>query len=741
MRALMQQGLIGANAPATAPRPPGSAGGPGSRLGAGGGTAAPRPPGPRPADRDLRKQPTGGPAGAGHVAPPPPVEDEDERRGKTGGRLGSTADRAGRRAKRTERANERSRVTSPVSVSQLIGGEEEEGGGRRSRGPRRAHKGGRTALASARKSSAQIEPPITVRSLSEAIGIKANQLIKNLMALGQMATINTSLDDETAQMISMEFGVDLEVVRPESQEDILIRKIKERNEAEVDLQPRAPVITILGHVDHGKTSLLDRIRKANVVATESGGITQHIGAYQIEHDGKKITFVDTPGHEAFTAMRARGANVTDIVILVVAADDGVMPQTQEAISHARAAEVPVVVALNKIDLPNVDTPANINKIYGELSQQGLIPEDYQGDTPVVKTSTVTGQGIDDLLATLDAVAELHELKADASRPATGTCLEASKSEGRGVVATVLVQDGTLRVGDVMVCGEAYGRVRAIFDDTGRIVSEAPPAMPVEVSGLEEVPSAGETFAIVEDIAVARDIAEARRTRTRGATLHEQQAITLENLFSKMAERKLKSLNLILKADVQGSLEALLKELGKLENDEVPIRILHKGVGAITESDIILADASAAIVIGFRVAPEDRAVSLAEVKKIDVRRYDIIYQVTDEIKKAVEGMLVPEVKEVHLGRATVRQVFKISKVGTVAGCFVTQGTIERSAKARVIREGREIYKGSIEALKRFKDDVKEVAQNFECGIKIANFDDIKVDDTIEAYRIDVIRRTL
>jgi translation initiation factor IF-2 len=690
----------------------------------------------------MRRPPIGGPAGGpGPIAPPPPTsEEEDDRKGKGGGRLGSTADRAGRRAKRTERANERSRVSSPVPASQIIGGEDEDGG-RRSRGPRRAHKGGRSALATARKSQAQIQPPVNVRSLSEAIGIKVNELIKRLMALGHMANVNTALDDDTAAMLSLEFGVDLEIVRAKTAEEELEASFAPLDGVQEGLEPRPPVITILGHVDHGKTSLLDRIRKANVVATETGGITQHIGAYQIEHDGKKITFVDTPGHEAFTAMRARGANVTDIVVLVVAADDGVMPQTQEAIAHAKAAEVPVVVALNKIDLPNVDTSANINKIYGELSQQGLIPEEYQGDTPVVKTSTVNGRGIDDLLATLDALAEIHELKANPNRPATGTCLEASKSEGRGVVATALVQDGTLKVGDVMVCGEAYGRVRALFDDTGRPVPEAPPAMPVEVSGLDEVPSAGETFAIVDDIAVAREIAEARRTRARGSSLHEQQAVTLENLFSKMAEKKLKSLNLILKADVQGSLEALLKELAKLENDEVPIRVLHKAVGAITESDIILADASQAIVIGFRVAPEDRAVSLADTKKIDIRRYDIIYQVTDEIKKAVEGMLVPEVKEVHLGRATVRQVFKISKVGTVAGCFVTQGTIERSAKARIIREGREVYKGQIEALKRFKDDVKEVAQNFECGIKIANFDDIKVDDTIEAYRIDVIRRTL
>ncbi|MBX6315585.1 MAG: translation initiation factor IF-2, partial [Isosphaeraceae bacterium] len=680
------------------------------------------------------------PGGGGPVAPPPApvVEEEEERRGK-GARLGSPAERATRRAKRSDRARERV-VSSPVPVSAVIGESDEEV--RQTRGPRRAHKGtGRGATATIRKTHAEIEPPITVRSLCEAIGVQAKDVLRKLMnTTGQLLTINATLDEETALEVALEFGIELEIVHERTAEEELEAAIAAHEEDTENLQPRPPVITILGHVDHGKTSLLDRIRRSNVVATESGGITQHIGAYQVEHNGKKITFVDTPGHEAFTAMRARGANVTDIVVLVVAADDGVMPQTKEAIDHAKAAEVPIVVALNKIDLPGADSPANISKIYNELSQQGLIPEEYGGDVPVVKTSTVTGQGIEDLLATLDALAELHELKANPDRPAIGTCLEASKTEGRGVVATVLVQDGTLRVGDVLVCGAGYGRVRALFDDQGRSVHEAPPALPVEVSGLDEVPTAGEKFAVLDDISRAREIAEARRLRTRGAAI-ERPAITLENLFSNIAQQKVKSLNLILKADVQGSLEALTKELEKLENPEVPIRVLLKGVGAITESDVLLADASEAIIIGFRVVPEDRAVALAEEKQIDIRRYDIIYQVTDEIKKAIEGMLVPEVKETHLGRASVRQIFKISKVGTVAGCFVTQGTIVRGAQARLIREGREIYKGTIEALKRFKEDVKEVAQNFECGIKIANFDDLKVDDVIEAYRIDVIRRTL
>ncbi|MGO9465119.1 MAG: translation initiation factor IF-2 [Isosphaeraceae bacterium] len=733
--ALMRAGQLG-----THPAPRGGPGSPGGgprvigqpHRGPGPGTGAPRTIGPQPLP--------GGPPGPRRAGPPPPpsvvTDEEEERKGKTG-RLGSAADRAGRRARRSERAGER-RVTSPLPAAVLLSEEEEL---RRTRsGIKKSRGGQRTALAPVRKSHVEIEPPITVRSLSETIGVKANDLIRKLMSMNQLATINASLDEELAVMLAMECGVELVVVRERTAEDDFLAAFESTSSAE-NLQPRPPVITILGHVDHGKTSLLDRIRKSNVVESESGGITQHIGAYQVESNGRAITFVDTPGHEAFTSMRARGANVTDIVVLVVAADDGVMPQTIEAIAHAKAAEVPIVVALNKIDLPNVDTLANINKIYGELAQQGLHPVEWGGDVEIVKTSATTGQGIAELLATLETLADLHELKADPTRPATGTCLEASLSEGRGVVATILVQDGTLRVGDVIVCGDGFGRVRALFNDRGRSIDLAGPSTPVEVSGLDVVPSAGESFAVADDISRAREVAETRRVRARDLAHADRQTVTLENLYTKMAEQSLKSLNLILKADVQGSIEALTKELEKLENAEVPIRVLLKAVGGISESDIVLADASQAIVIGFRVAPEDRALALAEEKKIEIRRYDIIYQVTDDIKKAVEGMLVPEVKEVHLGRAVVRQVFKISKVGTVAGCFVTQGTIERSAKVRLIREGREIYKGAIEALKRFKEDVKEVPQNFECGIKIGNFDDVKVDDVIEAYRIDVIRRTL
>jgi translation initiation factor IF-2 len=737
MLALMKSGQL--NAFPT----PGGHGGPGGSMRGG---QPQRGPGPAPGQPrsgptlgagSIARRPLAGPGSLAPPAPPMTAEEEEDKKNKTG-RLGSVADRAGRRARRSERAVDR-RVTSPVPAAALLSDDDDtrrtRSGGKKSRG------GQRIAVAPSRKSHAEIEPPITIRGLSLAIGVKANDLIRKLMGMNQLATINASLDDEVATMLALEFGIELEVVHLRTAEDDLLDSFASSGTSSENLLPRPPVITILGHVDHGKTSLLDRIRKSNVVDSESGGITQHIGAYQVESEGRPITFVDTPGHEAFTSMRARGANVTDIVVLVVAADDGVMPQTVEAIAHAKAAGVPIVVALNKIDLPNVDNPSNINKIFGELAQQGLNPVEWGGDTEIVKTSASTGLGITDLLATLETIAELHELKADPTRPATGTCLEASLSEGRGVLASVLVQDGTLRVGDVIVCGDGFGRVRALFNDKGKAIDEAGPSTPVEISGLDVVPSAGENFGVIDDISRARDVAETRRVRARDLAHADRQAVTLENLYSKMAEQKLKSLNLILKADVQGSLEALMKELEKLENAEVPIRVLLKAVGGISESDIVLADASQAIVIGFRVAPEDRAITLADDKKIEIRRYDIIYQVTDDIKKAVEGMLIPEVKEVHLGRAVVRQVFRISKVGAVAGCFVTQGTIERSSKVRLIREGREIYKGSIEALKRFKDDVKDVPQNFECGIKIGNFDDVKADDVIEAYRIDIIRRTL
>ncbi len=690
------------------------------------GTLGQRPPGVQ----SIAPQ---GSMGLPGTSPPvglPSVIDEEEERRKNG-KGGNVNERAARREQRTSRQT--SRVTSPVSVDSLIGADDDESMHRRSRRPK--HKS-QQVIQQTRKDFAELEPPVNVRSLSEAIGVKANEIMTLLFKQGKAVRINDALPEQTAMELALEFGVELKIVHERTAEDDMLDIFIDQTE-EGEKETRPPIITILGHVDHGKTSLLDRIRKSDVAAHESGGITQHIGAYQVSHNGHQITFLDTPGHEAFTSMRARGANVTDIVVLVVAADDGVMPQTEEAISHAKAAEVPIIVALNKIDLPT----DNINRIFGELSQHGLVPEEYGGDTLVVKTSAHTGLGIPDLLENLLLIAELKDLKGNKNRPAVGTCLEAQVSEGRGVVATMLVEDGTLKVGDVVVCGNGYGRVRAMYNHRGESIEAAGPSMPVEVSGLDEVPVAGEKFAVLPDLSKAREIAGARKERSRELERSERSAVTLENLFDRMKEQRVRSLNIILKADVQGSLEALTKELEKLENAEIPIRILHRAVGGITESDVQLADASQAIIIGFRVAPEDRAISMADDKNIDIRRYDIIYQVTDEVKKAIEGMLVPEIKVVHLGRAAVRQVFKISKIGTVAGCFVTSGTIERTAKVRLVRDGREIYKGSLEALKRFKDDVREVREGFECGIRISNYDDVKVDDIIEAFKIEEIRRTL
>ena len=722
LKKMMESGQI--KSVASPAKPPGPAQGP-ARPGTT-GTLGQRPPGVQGAG------PLGG-TGAPVSAPPggypSPVDEEEER--KRAGKGGSPNERAARREQRTTRQT--NRVTSPVSVDAIIGGDDDESMHRRGRRPKsKSHQ----VPQQTRKDFAELEPPVNVRSLSEAIGVKANEIMTLLFKQGKAVRINDALPEQTAMELALEFGVELKIVHERTAEDDMLDVFIDQTE-EGEKETRPPIITILGHVDHGKTSLLDRIRKSDVAAHESGGITQHIGAYQVSHNGHQITFLDTPGHEAFTSMRARGANVTDIVVLVVAADDGVMPQTEEAISHAKAAEVPIIVALNKIDLPNV----NINRIFGELSQHGLVPEEYGGDTLVVKTSAQTGQGIPDLLENLLLIAELKDLKGNRHRPAVGTCLESQVSEGRGVVATMLVEDGTLKVGDVVVCGNGYGRVRAMYNHRGEPVEQAGPSTPVEVSGLDEVPVAGEKFAVLSDLSKAREIAGARKERSRELERSERSAVTLENLFDRMKEQRVRSLNIILKADVQGSLEALTKELEKLENAEIPIRILHRAVGGITESDIQLADASQAIVIGFRVAPEDRAISMADDKNIDIRRYDIIYQVTDEVKKAIEGMLVPEIKVVHLGRAAVRQVFKISKIGTVAGCFVTSGTIERTAKVRLVREGREIYKGSLEALKRFKDDVREVREGFECGIRIANYDDVKVDDIIEAFKIEEIRRTL
>lgn len=586
-----------------------------------------------------------------------------------------------------------------------------------------------------------VETPITVRSFSEAIGVRANDILKKLMERKQMVTINAPLEEAVAEELAIELGFDIELKRPYDAEVELLETAG-KEDAEEELQPRAPIVTIMGHVDHGKTSLLDRIRESNVVATEAGGITQHLRAWRVEHGGRPITFLDTPGHEAFTQMRARGANVTDIVVLVVAADDGIMPQTDEAISHAKAAGVPIIVCINKVDLPN----ANVMKTRTQLYSRELLPDDQGGDTPIIETvaNKDRARGINELLDMISLVAELKELKANPNRPATGVCLEARIDGDEGVQATLLVQNGTLRKGDVLVCGAAYGRVRAMFSDLGKPLEEAGPSVPVRVMGLDYPPNADDKFHVMDDLATAREIAEGRQAKARLAQPVRLSTFRLEDL----GKQKAFELKVILKADVRGSIEAIAKELGKLDHEEVRVKVLHTGVGAITEGDVALALASPedTMIVGFNVVPDDRAKSLAEEHGVNLRHYNIIYQLTDDLKAALEGRLKPREEIINLGRAVVRDTFKISRVGTIAGCYVTQGTIERSARVRLIRDGVVVYpppekSATLDSLKRFKDDAKEVREGFECGLKIAGFDDVKVGDVIEAYKVEQVQRTL
>lgn len=591
-----------------------------------------------------------------------------------------------------------------------------------------------------RKSQWVIELPCTVRSFSEAVGVPATQVIAKLLELGAPAVITATIAPEVAELLAESLGLEVQFRQPVSAEDKLLQAAEQPDDA-ATLRPRAPVVTFLGHVDHGKTSLLDRILGLDVAAHEKGGITQHIRAYRIEKEGRPISFVDTPGHEAFTAMRARGAMVTDIAVLVVAADDGVMPQTEEAISHAKAAGVPIIVALNKIDLPGI----NPDRIFQQLATAGLLPSQWGGDVEVVQTSALTGQGIDTLLETILTVAELHEYRANPDRPAVGVCLEAELQPGRGVVAKMIVQKGTLRVGDVLVCGAAHGRVKAMYDTLQpyKKYKEAGPAMPVNLTGLDVAPAAGDRFYVVDDISLARQVAQERASRNRRQELAgAQRHVTLEGLFERLAERQeVQTLHIILRADVRGSIEAIQKELGKLQHPEVQIKVLQAMVGGITEADVHLADASDAIIIGFNVAPDEKARALAEQLGVQVRRYDIIYQVSEDLKAALEGMLKPEKRETELGRALVKQIFHISRVGTVAGCQVLAGTVQRDCRVRVIRDGRVIGDYPLESLRREKDDVREVRQGYECGMKLAGFNDVKEGDLLEAYRVEEIRRTL
>ena len=573
---------------------------------------------------------------------------------------------------------------------------------------------------------------LTVMELGKKLHREPSEIIKKLFMLGVMATINQTLDKDAIELICTEYGV---LAEEEIRVDLTDLESLVTEDASEDLIERPAVVTIMGHVDHGKTTLLDSIRHTKVTEGEAGGITQHIGAYQVKVNDKKITFLDTPGHAAFTTMRARGALITDITILVVAADDGVMPQTIEAINHAKAAEVPIIVAVNKMD----KEAANPDRVMQELTEHGLVSEAWGGETIFVPISAKTGEGIDSLLEMILLVSEVEEYKANPTRKANGTVIEARLDKGRGSVATLLVQNGTLKVGDPIVIGNTFGRVRAMVSDLGRRVKDAGPSTPVEITGLNEVPQAGDRFIVFEDEKTARQVGEVRAQRQLASQRNEKSRVTLDTLFEQMKEGEIKELNIILKADVQGSAEAVAASLNKIEVEGAKVKIIHIGVGAITESDIILATASNAIVIGFNVRPDANAKRAAESEKVDVRLHRIIYKAIEEIESAMKGMLDPEFEEKIIGQAEVRTTFKVSKVGTIAGSYVTEGKLTRDSGIRLIREGVVIYEGEIDALKRFKDDVKEVATNYECGITIKNYNDLKEGDVIEAYIMEEIER--
>ncbi len=602
-----------------------------------------------------------------------------------------------------------------------------------SRKDKEAQKMRRLEMERQRRQKLEITIPdeIQVGELAARLKVTAAEVIKRLMALGVMASVTEVIDYDTAAMVAMEIGAKVEKEVILTIEDRLIDDSEDNDE---NLQERSPVVVVMGHVDHGKTSLLDAIRHANVTSTEAGGITQHIGAYRVMVNDRPITFLDTPGHEAFTSMRARGAQVTDIAILVVAADDGIMPQTVEAINHAKAAGVSIIVAINKMDK---DT-ANPDKVKQELTEYELVPEEWGGDVICVPVSAVTKQGIDTLLEMVQLVADMKELKANPDRLAKGTVIEAKLDKGRGPVATVLVQNGTLRTGDVIIAGTALGRVRVMLDDHGQHVEEAGPSVPVEITGLAEVPSAGDTFNAVEDERLARELVEQRRHEQKEEAFKSYQKVTLDNLFSQIAEGEMKELPIIVKADVMGSVEAVRQSLEKISNEEVRVRVIHGAVGAVSESDVMLAEASNAIIVGFNVRPDPVAKENAEQSGVEIRLYRIIYDAIEDVTAAMKGMLAPKYKDVDLGRAEIRQVYKITGVGVVAGCYVLDGKITRNANIRVVRDGIIIADDKLSSLKRFKDDVREVASGYECGMTMEKFNDIKEGDILEAYVVEEYR---
>mgnify|MGYP001278400976 CR=1 FL=1 len=576
---------------------------------------------------------------------------------------------------------------------------------------------------------------ITVADLAHKMSVKAAEVIKTLMKMGSMVTINQVLDQETAMIVVEEMGHVAKAAKIDEPDAYLTEAAAQH--ADIAVEPRAPVVTVMGHVDHGKTSLLDYIRKTRVASGEAGGITQHIGAYHVETPRGMVTFLDTPGHEAFTAMRARGAKATDIVVLVVAADDGVMPQTKEAIHHAKAAQVPLVVAINKIDKPE----ANPDRVKQELVTEGVVPEEYGGESPFVPVSAKTGQGIDDLLENVLLQAEVLELKAAKDAPAKGLVVEARLDKGKGPVASILVQSGTLKRGDVVLAGAVFGRVRAMLDENGKSVEQAGPSIPVEIQGLSDVPTAGDEAMVLNDERKAREIALFRQGKFRDVKLAKQQAAKLENMFEQMAEGEVKSLALVIKADVQGSQEALAHSLAKLSTDEVKVNVVHAAVGGISESDVNLASASNGVIIGFNTRADAQARKLAEHLGVDIRYYNIIYDAVDEVKAALSGMLAPEKKENVIGMVEIRQVFRISKVGAVAGCMVLDGIVKRGAQVRLLRDNVVVFTGELDSLKRFKDDVREVKSGFECGLSLKNFNDIQEGDQLEVFEIQEVARTL
>ena len=681
-----------------------------------------------PSDKPFGKKPDFKGTGAArrpqatYVAPPViPTED------KRGGFGKKNAGKGEKNYEEKKTLNKRALIKNSISVDDF---DENKTGYRKFRPVKKTKEQSAASVIKIEKAVVNSEI-IPLKVLSEKIGITAAEITKRLFKEGIMKTINDSVDFDTAAFIADDIGVELELKLEQTAEDVLSAGFEDEAKADEKLVRRPPVVTVMGHVDHGKTSILDRIRKTSVAAGEAGGITQHIGAYTVTVNGNQITFLDTPGHAAFTAMRARGAQATDIAVLVVAADDGIMPQTIEAINHAKAADVPIIVAVNKIDKPE----ANIERVKQQLTEHGLLPEDWGGDAIICPVSAKTGEGFDGLLESINLVAEIKDLKANPDRKAKGVVIEAKLDASKGPIATVLIQNGTLKVADNVIVGTVTGKIRAMTDDKGRKVTSAGPSIPVSVMGLDEVPNSGDILYAVEQDKLMKLVAEERKNKERENMIKAAAKVTLDDVFDKIAEGEMKGLNIIVKADVQGSVEAVKSSLEKLSNEEVKVNVIHAQAGAIKESDIMLAESSNAIIIGFNVRPDANAKTVAERSGVDIKLYRVIYEAIEDVEKALKGMLAPKISETYLGKAEVREVFKISGVGQVAGCYVTEGKILRSGKLRIYRDDVMITEGNVLQLKRFKDDVKEVSQGFECGISIEKFNDIKVGDFIECYQIE------